>query len=259
MRGLAGKTALVTGATGLIGSAVSLRLAQEGVTVIIASRSRRKAEEWISSVEQNLTSRFVPSEMNLLDASSIKRAFDDIARSSALPSILVAAASLREVLATPVAGPEHSHFEQLFGADIAGHYFCARELVARLDNNSGASLVWISSVYAQVGVDHRIYPEGMAPTPVHYAAVKSAVSGLVAYLAAAWGQHNVRVNAIVAGGVVSPKRQPSDFAARYAQKTMLGRLALPDEIASPAIFLSSDEASYITGTSLVVDGGFTRW
>jgi NAD(P)-dependent dehydrogenase (short-subunit alcohol dehydrogenase family) len=99
----------------------------------------------------------------------------------------------------------------------------------------------------------------MAPTPVTYAATKSAISGLVAYLAATWREQGVRVNAVVAGGVARPDRQPGDFARRYAAKTMLGRMARPDEIAAAVAFLASDDSSYVTATTLTVDGGFTRW
>jgi NAD(P)-dependent dehydrogenase (short-subunit alcohol dehydrogenase family) len=260
LRGLRGKTALVTGATGLIGGEIARRLASEGANVIVASRSLGKAENWIADLKAKDATSFVPCEINLLDASSIKRGFDELESARRMPTIFIAAASLREGLATTEAELEHDNFTRLFGSDIAGHYFCAREIVERMKGvENEVSMLWLSSIYAQVGVDHRIYPEGMMPTPVQYAAVKSAVSGLVAYLAAEWGRLGVRVNALVSGGVGAQARQPGDFAERYAQKTMLGRMGTAGEIASAALFLVSSEASYITGTCLVVDGGFTRW
>jgi NAD(P)-dependent dehydrogenase (short-subunit alcohol dehydrogenase family) len=99
----------------------------------------------------------------------------------------------------------------------------------------------------------------MTPTPVQYSAVKAAAEGATRWLAAAWGERGVRVNALVAGGVASKQRQSSEFVKRYSEKTMLCRMALADEVASAAAFLASDEASYITGHCLVVDGGLTAW
>jgi NAD(P)-dependent dehydrogenase (short-subunit alcohol dehydrogenase family) len=99
----------------------------------------------------------------------------------------------------------------------------------------------------------------MLPTPVQYAAVKAAAEGATRWLAAMWGERGVRVNALVPGGVASTQRQSEEFVKRYSEKTMLRRMATAEEVASAAAFLASDEASYITGQCLVVDGGLTAW
>jgi glucose 1-dehydrogenase len=258
MKGLRGKTALVTGATGLIGGAVARRLAEEGATVIVASRSGARADEWIRQLGPASGDRCVPCELDLADAGAIRATVRDVARKTGPPTILVAAASLREGMATPAPELGIEHFGRLFAVDVAGHYLCARELVEHLGDRS-ASLVWLSSIYARAGVDHTLYPAGMAPTPVQYAAVKGAIGGVVTYLAAQWGRRNVRVNAVVAGGVRAPERQRADFVARYSEKTMLGRMGAAEEVAAAVVFLASEEAAYVTGTCLVVDGGFTGW
>ena len=98
----------------------------------------------------------------------------------------------------------------------------------------------------------------MQSTPIHYTAVKSAMEGLARSLSARW-RPDTRVNVVIAGGVHSSKRQDSDFLDAYSQKTMAGRLAEPREVADAVQFLASDSASYVTGQSLVVDGGFSAW
>jgi NAD(P)-dependent dehydrogenase (short-subunit alcohol dehydrogenase family) len=257
MRGLKGRVALVTGATGLLGSAIAARLAAEQATVVIASRDLSKAKQWTQR-EENISGNYVPVQLDLADEQSILNCLDRIVHEAGVPTILVANASLRDGVAVPFEKLMHDSFKNLFEVDIAGHVVLLRNSVDRLAGQP-ASIVFLSSIYAHAGVDHRIYSEGMSPTPVQYAAVKAAAEGATRWLAAKWGGRGVRVNALVPGGVASPQRQSEEFVKRYSEKTMLRRMATAEEVASAAAFLASDEASYITGQCLVVDGGLTAW
>jgi NAD(P)-dependent dehydrogenase (short-subunit alcohol dehydrogenase family) len=255
MKGLKGRVALVTGGTGLLGSAIAMRLAAEQATVAITSRNLAKAKAW---AEQKEIGKYIPAQLDLADEKSILSCLDYIEEQASIPTIIVANASLREGVGVAFERITHDAFSKLFEVDIAGHVLLMRHCVERLAGQP-ASLVFLSSIYGQAGVDHRIYPEGMAPTPVQYSAVKAAAEGAMRWLAAAWGGRGVRVNALVAGGVAFAQRQSNEFVKRYSEKTMLGRMALADEVAGAAAFLASDEASYITGHCLVVDGGLTAW
>jgi NAD(P)-dependent dehydrogenase (short-subunit alcohol dehydrogenase family) len=118
------------------------------------------------------------------------------------------------------------------------------------------------SVYGLVGPDQRIYEgseyEGRAiNTPAVYSTSKAAVWGLTKYLAAYWGDKNVRVNAVTPGGVFSG--QNDEFVRRYSARVPLGRMAQLDEISGAVIYLASDASSYVTGQNIVVDGGLTSW
>jgi NAD(P)-dependent dehydrogenase (short-subunit alcohol dehydrogenase family) len=257
MRGLKGRVALVTGGTGLLGGAIATRLASEEVTVAVASRDFSKAKLWVERAEKT-RGKYIPVQLDLADERSMRDCLEHVVDQAGVPTIIVANASLREGLGVPFEKITHDSFTNLFEVDIAGHVLLLRRSVDRLAGQP-AGVVFLSSVYGQVGVDHSIYPEGMAPTPVQYAAVKAAVLGATRWLAALWGERGVRVNALVAGGVSSEQRQPKEFVKRYSEKTMLRRMASAEEVASAAAFLASDEASYITGHCLIVDGGLTAW
>lgn len=255
--GLKNRVALVTGATGLLGSAISKRLAAEQATVAIASRTLSKAECWIKDNEST-GGQFIPVELDLSKENSIENCLQQVIDRAGTPTVIVANASLRDGVGLPFENLTHDSFAKLLNVDVAGHVLLLRNAVDLL-NGESASFVLLSSIYAQAGVDHGIYPPGMAPTPVQYAAVKAAAEGVTRYLAALWGEKSVRVNALVPGGIASQQRQSKEFVEAYSAKTMLRRMASADEVANAAAFLASDEASYITGHCLIVDGGMTAW
>lgn len=256
MKGLQGRVALVTGAAGLLGSAISRRLGFEGATVAIASRNLSKAEDWIG--ENKESGKYIPVQLDLSSEQSTADCLKGVIDQVGIPTVFVANASLREGIIVPFEKLTHGSFTNLFAVDIAGHILLAQKIVDALTGQP-ASMVFLSSIYGQVAPDRKIYPQGMSPAPVQYSAVKAAAEGATRWLAAQWGSRGVRVNALVPGGIASSARQPEEFVKRYTEKTMLGRMAAADEIASAAAFLASDEASYITGHCLLVDGGLTAW
>jgi NAD(P)-dependent dehydrogenase (short-subunit alcohol dehydrogenase family) len=255
VNGLKGRVALVTGATGLLGGAIARRLGAEQAIVAVTSRDLSKASKWAAENESG--GKYIPVQLDLADEKSIRECLQQIVGKAGVPTMIVANASLRDGIGSPFEKLTHDSFSGLFAVDIAGHVLLLRDAVSRLEGP--ASIILVSSIYGQAGVDHRIYPEGMPPTPLQYAAVKAAVQGATRWLAGAWGDRGVRVNALVSGGIASHERQNAEFVRRYSEKTMLRRMANPDEVANAAAFLASDEASYITGQCLVVDGGFTAW
>jgi len=248
---LRGEIAVVTGGSGLIGSAICRRLAGEGAVVIAASRSAATDR---SRPARKSSGKIIPVVMDVTDERSVKTAFAEIVKRYSAPRILVANASCREALESSFDRIAAQHFADLCAVDIAGHFLCAQQFAAALPKSESGSIVFLSSIYAIAGAD----PE-LSSAPPQYGAAKGALLGLTRSLAARWGRRGIRVNAVIAGGVEAPGRQSAKFRAAYGRKTMLRRMARAEEIASAVAFLASDDASYITGAALAVDGGYTAW
>lgn len=132
--------------------------------------------------------------------------------------------------------------------------FCQQILRIMKEQKSG-SIVNIASVYGVVGPDFTIYEGTEMTMPAAYSAIKGGVVNFSRYLASYYGPHGVRVNCISPGGIFD--NQPQTFVSNYEKKVPMRRMGLPVDIAAPVAFLLSDEAAYITGQNLTVDGGWT--
>jgi len=134
--------------------------------------------------------------------------------------------------------------------------------LAQMKKQGSGSLINMSSIYGLVGPDSRIYEGsnylgGAINTPAVYSASKAAVIGLTKWLAVYWAKNNIRVNCLVPGGIESGQNEA--FISQYSEKVPMGRMGNPDEIVPTVLYLASDASSYVTGQTLIVDGGFTAW
>lgn len=134
--------------------------------------------------------------------------------------------------------------------------FVACQAVLKVMEKQGSgSIVNIASIYGVVGNDFTLYEEYGGTSPAAYCAIKGGIINFSRYLASYYGKRNVRVNCVSPGGVFD--NQHFSFVERYCAKVPMGRMGNPDDIAPAVSFMLSDEAKYVTGQNLVVDGGWT--
>lgn len=146
--------------------------------------------------------------------------------------------------------------------DLTGMFLCAQAVAPAMPASGKGSIVNVSSIYGLVGPDQKLYEKknSKAPKsykPVTYSVTKSAVLGLTKYLATYWAGKGIRVNTLTPGGV--SKGHEDEFVENYSVRTPMGRMAKKNEYNGAVVFLLSDASSYMTGSNLVIDGGWTAW
>jgi NAD(P)-dependent dehydrogenase (short-subunit alcohol dehydrogenase family) len=246
MAQLQGRLALITGGATGIGRAIARRFAAEGAKVAIADINAERGE----ATAQEIVGLFLPCDTG--DAVQVR---DAVARTEAelggLDILVAAAAHLggpHDVAAMP-----EEEWRGVISVTLDGVFYSAKYAVPAMTRRGGGAIVLIASV------------EGMTGVAEHaaYVAAKSALFGLTRSMAIDYGRQGIRVNAI-SPGIIDSGRPDIDAAKQdpgwmrfWQEMTVLGRLGAPDEVAAAAVFLASDEASYITGQNLAVDGGWT--
>lgn len=152
-----------------------------------------------------------------------------------------------------------SEMSEMYEVNLKGSVNCILSLVeSRQDNSTPCSVVNIASVYGIVSPDFRIYGNGDRRSPEMYGATKAGLIQITKYFAVALAESSIRVNAVSPGGIFNDNKPQNDsFVKNYSLRTPLRRMARVNEVVNPIIFLSLEEASYITGHNLVVDGGYS--
>jgi len=138
---------------------------------------------------------------------------------------------------------------------LNSYFSITQEVLKIMIKQKYGAIINISSIYGVVGNDFQIYEGTKLIPPAAYAAIKGGLISLTKYLASNYGKNGIRINCVSPGGILD--KQPDEFIKAYSKKVPLKRMANPEDIAPGVSFLLSDEAKYITGHNLIIDGGWT--
>jgi NAD(P)-dependent dehydrogenase (short-subunit alcohol dehydrogenase family) len=138
---------------------------------------------------------------------------------------------------------------------LNGYFICSKHILEQMKVQEFGSLINMSSIYGLLGPDFTIYEGTKMTMPAAYSAIKGGITNLTRYLASYYGASNIRVNTLSPGGIFN--NQTETFVSKYKNKVPLGRMGTTKDVCGAVYFLLSDEASYITGHNLVIDGGWS--
>jgi 2-deoxy-D-gluconate 3-dehydrogenase len=262
---LTNRVAIVTGGAGFLGRQFSEALLEAGAKVVIADldlESASRAAEELSIREQSA----LGVELDVRDPDSVQNLVDRTLEVYGGLDILINSAAV-----DPKFESQKQHltsFEEFslqdwktaLDVNLTGMFLVCQRSARVMKENGKGSIINICSTYGISGPDQRLYQSLGEPRqykPVYYTVSKAGVLGLTKYIATYYEGTEIRCNALTPGGVERDHDQ--SFKEAYASRTVLGRMAYPHEMKGAVVFLASDASSYMTGTNLIVDGGWTAW
>lgn len=260
---LDGQVALVTGGAGILGAKFCAALAGRGAQVAVVDLFHDAA----LAVAETIGPAAAAFACDVSDSTSVRACVDAVVDRFGRIDVLLNNAATKTAnpreFFTPFEDYKIETWREVMSVNIDGMFLMAQAVgKVMVDRAAGGSIVQTSSIYGLVGPDARIYEGsdylgGPINTPAVYSASKAAVIGLTKWLATHWAKADIRVNALVPGGVGSG--QNNRFAELYASRVPMGRMATSDDIVGPMLFLASPASSYVTGQILASDGGWTAW
>jgi NAD(P)-dependent dehydrogenase (short-subunit alcohol dehydrogenase family) len=255
MHDLLDKVVIVCGGAGYLGSSVCRTLIEYGAKVVVADINNSTINQLIASIDNDNVRGY---ELDINCMESIKQLINfTLEHFGALDSLVIATAANAGTSFDEITMEE---FDSSLHTNITSTFFMVRESVKAM--NTGGSVVLYASMYGQVSPDLKMYDaHALNPNPIEYGVAKAAIIQMVKYLAAYYGNKNIRVNSIAPGPFPSNnvKSKHSEFVGELKGKTMLNRVGQQSETSKPVAFLVSDASSYITGHTLDVNGGWTSF
>lgn len=275
---LKNKTAIVTGACGLIGKEHCRALAEAGANVVVADINEAACVEFAASLAGIKVSPFggdlegaevshLGLAINVTDKSSLEAGRDKIVAKYGSIDVLINNAAINDMFENPAMAATQSMFENYpldmwlksLDVNVTGVFLCSQVFGTVMAQQGKGSIINVASTYGIVGPDQSIYQNAKGEQTFYkspaYPATKGAVVNFTRFLAAYWGDKGVRVNTLSPGGVENS--QDEFFVRNYSKKTALKRMAVPTDYKGAVVFLSSDASAYMTGANLIVDGGWT--
>jgi len=264
---LQNKTAVVTGGAGLLGKQFCNTLAEAGAKVVVADMNE-VAAQGIADDIKNRGYQAMSSRVDITNPESVNSMVGNTIATYGCLDILVCSAAMDPKFDPEHQGAHSNSFEDYplkswnnaIDVNLTGMFLSTQAAVKPMISQNYGVIILICSTYGLVGPDQRIYEKPGKPAqykPVFYTVTKAGVLGLTRYLATYFAGKNIRVNSLTPGGIYNDHDEI--FLEKYSSRTVLGRMAEQDEMNGALLYLASDASSYMTGSNLVVDGGWTAW
>jgi NAD(P)-dependent dehydrogenase (short-subunit alcohol dehydrogenase family) len=270
---LTGRTALVTGAGGLLGRQHVAALVESGAHVVVTDVRMAQAEAAIAAIKADAPSaNMIPAALDVTSLESVRAVGDDLARRGFSVDILVNNAAIDPKVTSSPGVMHSSRFEAFpipqwqteIAVGLTGAMLCSQVFGGAMARRGHGVILNIASDLGVIAPDQRLYrqpnvtqEEEQPVKPVTYSVIKHGLIGLTKYLATYWADQGVRVNAISPGGVFN--NQDAAFVEKLTRLIPMGRMAQVDEYRSAIQFLCSDASSYMTGQNMIMDGGRSVW
>ena len=266
-----GKVIIVTGGLGQLGAQYVKTLHDRGAKVAaLATRvDAARVDRVLGAIKDS--DRLLCAEVNITDKASINRVLDSIEAKWGVPDGLVNNAGVDTQPSAPpeVSGPFEEFPEEVFRevveVNLVGTFLMTQQVGKRMKQaGKGGSIINVGSIYGVVSPVQDIYSYKKEDTgipfvkPVAYSAAKSGLYNFTRYCATYWGRDGIRVNTLTLSGVERSDQDPR-FQKNYTNRIPIGRMAKAHEYNGAVVFLLSDASVYMTGSNVVVDGGWTAW
>lgn len=262
------KVVIITGGAGFLGSQYAEILALSGAKVIVWDVAPQNViDNKLSKIKKKVgKNRVIGKTLDITDEDQVKKAVAEIIATFSRLDCLINNAAMNPAVGKDDASKLFVSYEDYpvdlwrkeLEVNLTGMMICTKAVARVMIKNKNGSIINIASEVSNIAHDHRVYNQPNKYKSIAYVTTKTAVVGFTRQWAARLGRHNVRINAFSPGGVQNEK-MPLDFAKRFGDMNMLGRMAQPYEYAGVIIFLCSDASSFMTGGNLTVDGGKSAW
>ena len=255
------KTIVITGSSGRLGSQYAKILSMAGANVVLVDIETKKNKQ----LEQYIIKKFKTDPMickvDISKKTEIEKMKNDVLKKYKTIDVLINNAFFNPSQSKNSTCPFEEFPLELWNdvlkINLTGVFLCSQIIGKVMKKQKNGNIINISSIYGLVSPDQRIYGNTKIIKSAMYAVTKSGVLNFTRYLASYWREDGIRVNTLSLGGV--EENQNIIFKKNYSNKTMIGRMAKKDEYVGGLIFLSSNASSYMTGSNLVIDGGWTAW
>jgi NAD(P)-dependent dehydrogenase (short-subunit alcohol dehydrogenase family) len=262
---LSNKVIVLTGSAGRLGTNFAHILADAGADLVLIDIDKKQNEKLEKSILTKFKTKILCSNVDITEKDQLEILSKQILKKFKKIDGLVNNAFYSPRTNIKKSAMKFEDFEldlwnQVVSVNLTGIFLCSQVFGKTMTKQkTGGVIVNISSIYGINGADQRIYGDSKLNSPPSYAVTKGAIVNFTRYLAAYWNRKNIRVNTMTLGGVLDESYMDKKFIKNYSEKTMIGRMAKNDEYDGALLFLLSNASSYMTGSNLILDGGWSSW